>query len=420
MKPIKYFIIMLLFSSLALLLMGEERQSCEPHGYCGDGKVNPLLGEQCDLGYESYCERCVDCKRTVEPYCGDGHVCDDEECDFGYTGFCNGCIDCSWYDNVCGDGYQCDAEQCDDGNLENGDGCSAACEIEHDMIHVPAGSFIMSDPYLEEIWGETQHEVTLTHDFYMDRAEVTNRKYCWALQWAYNQGYVDATFFTVTDPSSGVELIDLEAIDCEIRFLDYTFEVKYGRDDYPALRVSWYGSASYCDWLSMMEDNSPLYDRSDWSCAVYRSEGYRLPTEAEWEFAAQYDDERIYPWGDEEPTCDHANFNDEESGHLCIGFTTRVCNYPLGYSALGFCDLAGNVREWVNDWWGDLPWEPQIDPLGPDSGAQRVKRNGSWNKWPVAIRCSYRFSGKPDNCYNNVGFRAAKIGGGPRVMKRTE
>ncbi len=170
----------------------------------------------------------------------------------------------------------------------------------------------------------------------------------------------------------------------------------------------------------MMEDNSPLYDRSDWSCAVYRSEGYRLPTEAEWEFAAQYDDERIYPWGDEEPTCDHANFNDEESGHLCIGFTTRVCNYPLGYSALGFCDLAGNVREWVNDWWGDLPWEPQIDPLGPDSGAQRVKRNGSWNKWPVAIRCSYRFSGKPDNCYNNVGFRAAKIGGGPRVMKRTE
>jgi len=338
-------------------------------------------------------------------YCGNGRVDFGEECDFGYTGHCDGCVDCKLHDNVCGDGYQCDQEQCDDGDQEDGDGCSAACELEHDMIRVPAGSFVMSDPYIEEQYHHIQHQVTLTNDFFMERTEVTNKRLCQVLQWAYNNGYVDATEFTVTDPVSGEELVDLNNYSCEIEFVNNTFNSKDGRDDYPALVVSWYGAASYCDWLSLMEGLTPLYDHTDWSCTVYGSEGYRLPTEAEWEYAAQYDDERIYPWGDEEPTCDHANFDD------CVGYTDTVCNHPLGHSALGFCDLAGNVGEWINDWWGDFTSEPQIDPVGPDFADERVKRDYGWYGHPSSIRCSHRFKGEPDWCMWTVGFRGANIGG---------
>jgi len=344
-------------------------------------------------------------------YCGNGRVDFGEECDFGYTGYCDGCVDCKLHDNVCGDGYQCEAEQCDDGDQEGGDGCSSACELEHDMINVPAGSFIMSDPFLEEIWAQTQHEVTLSNDFYMERAEVTNKRLCQVLQWAYNNGHVDATEFTVTDPVSGEELVDLNNYSCEIEFLNDTFTPEDRRDDYPALVVSWYGAASYCDWLSLMEGLAPLYDHTDWSCTVYGSEGYRLPTEAEWEYGAQYDDERIYPWGDEEPTCDHANFDD------CVGYTDTVCNHPLGHSALGFCDLAGNVQEWVHDWWSDYTLESQVDPAGPGFGTSRVFHSGRWSYSSLYIRCSKRHKGEPNWHMWDVGFRGAKIGGRPKRLK---
>ena len=364
----------------SIFLLGGNRSSCWEPGFCGDGTI--------DFG---------------------------EECDFGYTGGdCDGCVDCKWHENVCGDGYQCDREQCDDGNSEDVDGCSSTCELEHDMILVPAGSFVMSDPYMEEHYLHPQHPVTLTRDFYMDRSEVTNRRYCYVVQWAYNQGFVDATHFTVTDPVSGVELLSLEDYSCEIDFLSHTFTVENGRDDYPMLQINWYGAVSYCNWLSMMEGLSPLYDHTDWLCSIYGMEGYRLPTEAEWEFAAQYDDERTYPWGDDEPTCDHANYNN------CIGYTDRVCRYPLGYSSLGFCDMAGNVAEWTSDWWAEYTTDVQINPTGPDSGTERVWRDSGWYGLERSIRCSYRFKNLPESGMWNLGFRGVKIGGSPSKLRRVK
>ena len=367
----------ILVVAFGVLLTGGSRSGCWEQGFCGDEKV--------DFG---------------------------EQCDFGYTGYCTGCVDCMWHENVCGDGYQCDEEQCDDGNVEDDDGCSSTCELEHDMILVPAGSFIMSDPYIEEHYLHPQHPVTLTHDFYMDRSEMTNRKYAYAMQWAYNHGLVEKIPNKIIDSESGVTLVEITDFTCELDFDNHTFKPKEGRDDYPMLEVSWYGAAAYCDWLGMMEGLAPLYDHTDWSCTVYGSEGYRLPTEAEWEYAAQYDDERSYPWGDEEPTCEHANFDS------CLGHTDVVCNHPLGYSALGFCDLAGNVSEWVHDWWSDFTSAPKIDPIGPDFGDERVRHDFRWSGDLWDILCSQRFKGRPSNCYADRGFRGAKIGGSPKLVRK--
>ena len=350
------------------------------------------------------------------PVCGNGIVEYGEECDTGDVGYCDGCLFCEELPLTgCGDGYQCDDEQCEDGNVEDGDGCSSTCELEHDMILVPAGSFIMSDPFEEEEYGEAQHEVTLTHDFRMDRAEVTNRKFAWAMQWAYNNGYVQVEDWWIRDPQSGIDLYGLagQCIYCEVNMYFNTFEVEAGRDDYPLIMVKWYTAAAYCDWLSLMEGRDPLYDHADWSCRVYGGEGYRLPTEAEWEYAAQYDDERTYPWGEDEPMCAHANFH-PLSQDFCVGYTDLVCDYPLGASALGFCDLAGNVREWTNDWLGDYSAEPQVDPVGPDSAEYKAMRGGGWGNIERAIRVADRSWFPPNAPQWDLGFRAVKIGGDPR------
>ena len=105
----------------------------------------------------------------------------------------------------------------------------------------------------------------------------------------------------------------------------------YGYDpaDHPVKEVTWYGSVRYCDWLSLQAGLHRAYEHSgDWSCNggdPYGAEGYRLPTDAEWEFATQFEDERIYSWGDEDADCSRANFYDiDGSGEYCVGWTCAL------------------------------------------------------------------------------------------------
>ena len=98
-----------------------------------------------------------------------------------------------------------------------------------------------------------------------------------------------------------------------------------------------------------------------------------MPTDAEWEYAAQWDDERIYPWGDEDPDCSCANFY---TGTYCVYWTTPVGSYPDAPEVLGLSDMAGNLFEWCNDWWVcNLGTSPETDPTGPGSGSRRVTRS---------------------------------------------
>jgi len=232
-----------------------------------------------------------------------------------------------------------------------------ACQVGGEMVLVPAGPFWMgcneavdtdcdSDEY-------PYHEVTLSA-FCIDRTEVTVEAYA---------ACVDA---------GACPTPQLESQWCN-----------WGtnRETHPMNCVHWHEAKSYCAWVEKV-----------------------LPTEAEWEKAARGTDERVYPWGDDQPTCSWANFwgCTEEA-------TEPVGAHPSGASFYGALDMAGNVREWVRDWYGTDYYRssPTRDPRGPTEGFYRVMRGGSWINSIERIRASARRGGDPWHAHDFHGFRCA-------------
>lgn len=279
-----------------------------------------------------------------------------------------------------------------------------------EMALVPAGMFTMGDGV--SYCGTQQHQVSLTHSFYLGACEVTNKEYRDALEWAYDHGHITADEDSVNDNLDGsvsmLTRMDLEL--CQITFNDGVFTVESGKDEYPVMMVSWYGAAAYCDWLSMSAGLIRTYDHSTWQCSggsPYHASGYRLPTDAEWEYAARYDDGRIYPWGNDVPDCSRANCY---SDTYCVGSTSAVGSYPRAPASLGLHDVAGNVWEWCNDWWTcDLGRSPVTDPQGSSLGTTRVVRGGSWMDGGVQCACAFRgVEYRPSGTDGVIGFRIAR------------
>jgi formylglycine-generating enzyme required for sulfatase activity len=222
------------------------------------------------------------------------------------------------------------------------------------MVYVPAGTFPMgsaaSDPdaQYEE---KPQHQVTLDA-FWIDRTEVTNAQYgrC------------------------------VEAGTCQKSTL--ADDAAYNGAGYPVVGVAWQDAADYCRWA-----------------------GGRLPSEAEWEYAARGLDGRIYPWGD---TFDGAKVNatGKDDGYE---YTAPVGSFPAGASWIGALDMAGNVWEWTNDWYASYPAEPQVNPGGPADGQTRALRGGSWYADPEIVRAAYRGNDALDLRNGSTGFRCAVL-----------
>jgi formylglycine-generating enzyme required for sulfatase activity len=231
-----------------------------------------------------------------------------------------------------------------------------------EQVFVPGGEFLMgsegSDPSAGE--DEQPQRTVFLDDFWIDRTEVTNGMYARCLQ--------DGACQPPGDVASNMRAA---------YFDDPSYE------DYPVIFVSWEDASAYCAWA-----------------------GRRLPSEAEWEKAARGLNGQIYPWGDISPTSQLANFANY------VGDTSIAGHYPAGTSPFGALDMAGNVSEWVADWYSQDYYDvaPLDNPLGPDSGEFRVLRGGSWFTSARALRGAFRLGNYPELRSESIGFRCALSG----------
>jgi formylglycine-generating enzyme required for sulfatase activity len=250
------------------------------------------------------------------------------------------------------------------------------------MVYVPGGTFQMGSKSGESD-EQPVHDATLDA-FWIDRTEVTNEQFAAFLNDRGNR------------TEGGVTWLDIEDEDCLIEQGGGEFQPKSGYADHPVIEVSWYGAAAYCEWA-----------------------GARLPTEAEWEYAARGEPGYVYPWGNEFE-CSRGNFDDETArddivvpgGEGCDGYerTAPVGSFPSGASWCEALDLAGNVWEWVADWYDSDYYErsPADNPLGSEERDAKVLRGGAWDCPPDKVRGANRYRGRPGYAGDITGFRCAR------------
>lgn len=257
---------------------------------------------------------------------------------------------------------------------------------------IQPGRFTMGAPRREQgrRANETQYPVELTRPFYIGVREVTNAEFR-QFQSSHSSGIVQ--------------------------------RVSLDNDNYPVVRVSWEDAARYCNWLSERDGLPPAYREGPQGMELVTppNTGYRLPTEAEWEWAARFAGGRTlkYPWGQSMPPAGKVgNYADRSAAEL---FPQHLESYDDGYpatapaarfnaNALGLYDLGGNVSEWVHDRYSIGPQsttETVRDPLGPERGSARTVRGSSWRHGRITeLRLSYRDSATGPR--DDLGFRLAR------------
>jgi len=228
------------------------------------------------------------------------------------------------------------------------------------MVLIPEGEFKMGSSESDANSGEDekpQHQVYLDA-YWIDRIEVTNGMYKLCIR------------------ANACKSPEQTRSKTRISYFD-----NRGYDDYPVIYVSWEDALAYCQWVTR-----------------------RLPSEAEWEKAARGKNGHIYPWGDTSPNPSLANYNNQ------IGDTSITGFFTSGVSLYGALDMAGNVAEWVGDWYDEYYYNEKVfsNPFGPAQGEYRVLRGGSWFNKSSAIRTAFRLWNLPAIRSDSIGFRCAQ------------
>lgn len=277
------------------------------------------------------------------------------------------------------------------------------------MVLIPGGEFRMGDHFDEGNTDELPVHAVYVESFYMSTYMTTNRQYCDYLNDANSLDQikvVDSVVYASGDTERNYPYCDTHTYDAnsQIDYSDGFFSVRtkdeIDMSDHPMVHVSWYGAVAYCDYY-----------------------GYRLPTEAQWEYAARggHDDPYYrYPWGD---SIDGSQSNYENSGDpyetAAYPWTTPVGYYdgsqtPAGTdmaNAYGLYDIVGNAWEWCNDWYSSTYYSESLclNPQGPLSGEYRVIRGGSWLYDTSFCRVAYRLgSNTPVRRVGRIGFRVVR------------
>jgi len=290
------------------------------------------------------------------------------------------------------------------------------------FVLIPAGTFMMGSDEspaslaqsypqydqkrLQDLGDEAPvHQVRITRPFYLGQYEVTVAQF---RRFVEQSGYVPESVADGTggygynpdyDPASTIRGDAFEGRDPKYSWQNPGFPQ---RDDHPVVNVSWNDAVALCKWLSKTEGVT-----------------YRLPTEAEWEYAGRAGTTTRYHSGnDPESLLRAANVFDDDAAQ----FWKRWARYALPASdghpftapvgsykpnAFGLYDMHGNAWEWTADWYGDdyYAHSPVDDPKGPATGSVRVRRGGSWHTWPLYARISYRNWNSQSTRYTLVGMR---------------
>ncbi len=273
--------------------------------------------------------------------------------------------------------------------------------ISDDLILVEGGNFSMGSENGGGGDDEQPVHTVKVSSFYMGRYEVTNQEVVDVFTRGIESGalFVDATTLK-NNYGDKQELLDLDSEYCQIVYSRGRLAVQPGKENNPVIEISWYGTVVFCNLLSEIRGYDPAYDLSDWSYD-FTSNGYRIPTEAEWEYAAKGGNNHDGYEYSGSNTVGDVGWYDDNSGYK---------THPVGGkspNSLGLYDMSGNVWEWCWDWYGEDYYSSTslVDPEGPDSGGyweDRVLRGGSWNNLVGGLRVANRsrfFPGK------EIGFR---------------
>jgi formylglycine-generating enzyme required for sulfatase activity len=258
------------------------------------------------------------------------------------------------------------------------------------LMYVPAGDFVMGSRSGNS--GEDESPGHLVHldAFWMDQTEVTNAMF--AL-------FVEATGYETAAERVGAGLVFVNYVWTWVEGANWLHPIGStsnieGLDNHPVVQVNWNEAVAYCTWA-----------------------GGRLPTEAEWEYAAGGTDGRIYPWGNQDPTGTLVNFADvsselnwSDSSNDGYKYTAPVGSYPAGASPFGILDMAGNVTDFIADWYDPQYYSssPRENPTGPTWGDDRVMRGGSFLDGSFYLRTSVRIHMSQTDQTYDVGFRCVQ------------
>nr|WP_255604348.1 SUMF1/EgtB/PvdO family nonheme iron enzyme [Oscillochloris sp. ZM17-4] len=297
---------------------------------------------------------------------------------------------------------------------ELGDPRPGVCDLPPPMVVIQGGSFVIGSSHEEAQRANEQYEQQ-----YGRKIDVASRE-------INNQSVAVATFEVARYPVTNAQFeqfIDAEGYNLDAPWWDVAGRAWLARDDqatkgleswqqrttkqqpsywdnprfgiarpnYPVVGVSWYEAAAFCRWLTDHHLNDGYT--------------YRLPSEAEWEYAARGSARRTYPWGDPEPDNERANFDGQYNGTSAVG-----C-FPAGATlGTGLLDMAGNVWEWTRSAYQSYPYDPSD---GREDGAEPAQkhftiRGGAWNNRPINLRAAFRDYYTPGLLNRNVGFRLAR------------
>lgn len=290
------------------------------------------------------------------------------------------------------------------------------------FVRIPAGAFDMGSqldpaamartfPTMEakrfaELGDEQpRHRVHIRRAFWLGQHEVTVGQFRRFLAASGHrpESIADGTggygYRADYDPAASVRGDAFEGRDPRYSWADPGFAQG---DEHPVVNVSWNDAVALARWLSVQEGRR-----------------YRLPTEAEWEYACRAGDGRLYPGGDHPAVLQtQANFFDQDSAarwpewraHAMPWRDGHAFTAPVGRfaaNAFGLHDMLGNVWEWTGDWYAEDAYAngPRVDPQGADDGHVRVRRGGSWHSWALYTRCGYRNVNTASTRYTLVGIR---------------